>query len=110
MLRRRPLHPDEAEVVLLDVQPAVEPERVGVDLEEALRVRVSRKLLEPLLLEEPQILGPHLGPRLELLEVEVLTHARLAKTRADLEHETGSLVVIRRGRTAQRSPRYVRIP
>ena len=101
---------DEAEVVLLDVEPAVEPEHVGVDLEEALRVRVPRKLLEPLLLEEPQILRRRLGPRLELLEVEVLTDARFAKARADLEHETGSLVVIRRRRTTQRSPRYVRIP
>ena len=51
LLRAGLLTPDEPEVVLLDVQPAVEPERVGVDLEEALRVRVPRKLLEPLLLE-----------------------------------------------------------
>ena len=83
---------DVAEVVLLDVEPAVEAQRVGVHLEEALRVRVAGKLLEPLLLEVAEVLRAHLRPLLELLELEVLADARLAETGADLEHESGSLV------------------
>ena len=66
----------------------------------------SGKLLESLLLEEPQILRAHLGPRLELFEAELLADARLAEAGADLEHESGSLVAIRLRRIAtQRSPR-----
>ena len=86
---------DVAGVVLLDVQPAVEPERVGVDPEEALGVRVPGKLVEALVLEMAQVLLAHLRALLHLVEVETLPHAGLAQARADLEHRGASVVAIR---------------
>ena len=87
---------DVAGVVLVDVEPPVEAERIRVDAEKALRVRVPRELVEPLVLQVPEVLGAHLRARLQLLEVEVLADARLAQARADLEHERRSVVASRK--------------
>ena len=70
---------DEPRVVLVDVQLAVHAERVRVGAEEALDVGVARELVELLVLEGAQVLGPHLGAELHLVEIEALTRASLAK-------------------------------
>ena len=108
---------DVARVVLLDVQAAVEPQRVRVDLEEPLRVRVPGKLVEALVLEMAQVLLAHLRALLHLLEVETLPRAGLAQARADLEHRRASVDAIGVVRTTaalegryERSPRYVSSP
>ena len=92
--RRLVVTGDVARVVLLDVEPTVEPERVRVHPQEPLGVRVAGQLVEPLVLEVAQILLAHLRARLHLLEVEALAHAGLAQARADLEHRGGSVVAI----------------
>ena len=68
-----------ARVVLVNVQLAVHPERIGVGGEEALDVGVRGQLVEPLLLESAQVLRPHLGAELHFVEIEALTRAGLAK-------------------------------
>ena len=70
---------DVARVVLVDVQLAVHPERIGVGAEEALDVGVRGQLVEPLLLEGAQVLRPHLGAELHLVEIEALARASLAE-------------------------------
>ena len=68
-------------------------------MEEALRVRVARELVEALVLEMAQVLLAHFRALLHLLEVEPLPHAGLAQARADLEHSRASVVAICRERT-----------
>ena len=67
---------DEAGVVLVDVQLAVEAEVLGVGAEEALDVGLGREDVELLVLERAQVLGSDLRPLLELGEVESLAQAR----------------------------------
>src|SRR5581483_2229026 len=75
-----------ADVVLIDVQLAVEPEVVRVRPQEALHVRRPGQRLERLVLERPEVLRADLRALLELREVELLAHARLAQAVTDLEH------------------------
>ena len=64
--RRRARRADEARVVLVDVELAVEPEEVGVRAEEALDVRLGGKHLELLVLERAQVLRADLRRELGL--------------------------------------------
>ena len=70
---------DVAGVVLVDVELAVHPEGVGIGPQEALDVRVARKLLELLRFERAKVLRPHLRAELHLVEVEALARPGLAK-------------------------------
>ena len=65
----------------------VEAECVRVVPEKPLHVRRRRQDVELLVLERLQVLRANLRLLLELKEVEVLAHARLAQAGADLEHE-----------------------
>src|SRR6185503_13013681 len=94
------LSPDVPRVVLLDVEPPVQPERARVHLEEPLRVCVAGELVEPLVLEQPEVLRADLRPLLHLFEVEVLTRPRLVQARADVEHGAASLDAIHARRSA----------
>ena len=66
---------DVARVVLVDVEVAVEAQRIGVRAKEPLGVRVSRQLVEALFLEEAQILGTHLRALLHLVERKSLSRS-----------------------------------
>src|SRR5262249_2630697 len=68
-----------ADVVLVDVELAVETELVRVRAQEALDVGGRRQLLEVLVLERAQVLPADLRAQLELGEVELLAHTRLAE-------------------------------
>ena len=70
---------DVARVVLVDVELPVHPERVRVRAQEALDVRVARKLVELLRLEGAQVLRPHLRAELHLVQVEALARPGLAE-------------------------------
>ena len=70
---------DVARVVLVDVELAVHPERVRVGAEEALDVGVPGELVELLGLEGAQVLRPHLGAELHLVEVEALARSGLTQ-------------------------------
>ena len=61
--RRVLLADDEARVVLVDVELAVEAQVLGVGAEEALDVRVRGQQLEALVLERAQVLAADLGRR-----------------------------------------------
>ena len=75
-----------ADVVLVHVQLAVEAEVVRIGAEEALDVGRPGQLVERLVLERAQVLRADLRALLELGEVELFAHARLAKAVTDLEH------------------------
>src|SRR5207244_11298462 len=77
--RRLLLADEEAGVVLVDVELAVEAEVLRVRPQEALDVRRARQLLELLLLERAQVLATDLRGLLELGELEPLAQARLAE-------------------------------
>ena len=77
---------EEARVVLVHVELAVEAEVLRVRAEKALDVGRSRELLELLLLERAQVLATDLCRLLELRELEPLAQARFAQAVADLEH------------------------
>ena len=77
---------DEARVVLVDVQLAVEAEVLGVGAQEALDVGLRRQHVELLLLERAQVLAADLGRKLGLREVEAPAHARFPEAVANLEH------------------------
>src|SRR5207248_10977662 len=77
---------DEARVVLVDVELALEPERVGVVPQEALDVRGRGQQVELLVLERLQVLAADLRLLLQLRELELLAQARFAKAVSDLEH------------------------
>ena len=85
---------DEARVVLVDVELAVEPEVLGVGAQESLDVGLRRQQLELLLLEGAQVLPADLRGELGLGEVDAPAQARLTEAVADLEH--GALRVARR--------------
>ena len=61
---------DEAGVVLVDVELAVEPEVLGVRAEEALDVGLRGQQVEALVLERAQVLAADLRAVLDLGEVE----------------------------------------
>ena len=77
---------DEARVVLVDIELALEPERVGVVPQEALDVRGRGQQVELLVLERLQVLAADLRLLLQLRELELLAQARFAKAVSDLEH------------------------
>src|SRR5439155_1857709 len=77
---------DETRVVLVQVELALESERVGVVAQEALDVRRRRQHVEVLGLEGFQVLGADLRLLLELGKVELLPQAGFAEAIADLEH------------------------
>ena len=82
---------DEAGVVLVDVELALEPQRVGVVPQEALDIGGRRQHVELLLLERLQVLAADFRLLLELEKIELLAQACLAETVADLEHGLGRL-------------------
>ena len=77
---------DEAGVVLVDVELAVEPEVLGIRAEEALDVRLRGQDVELLVLEGAQILPSNLRSLFELGKVEALAQTRLAEAVTDFEH------------------------
>ena len=84
--RRVLLADDEARVVLVDVELAVEPEILRVGAEEALDVGVRGEQLEALVLQRPQVLAPDLGAVLRVGELDVAAQTGLAEAVSDLEH------------------------
>src|SRR6266511_1478100 len=77
---------DEARVVLVHIQLAVQPEVLGIGAEEALDVRLRREHVELLLLERAQVLPANLRRVFDLGEVELLAEAGFPQAAADLEH------------------------
>ena len=77
---------DEAGVVLVDVELAVEPEILGIRAQKAFDVRLGRQDVELLVLESAQVLPPNLRPLFELGKVEALAQTRLAEAVTDFEH------------------------
>ena len=77
---------DEAGVVFVDVELAVEAEVLRIRAEEALDVGLRGEDVELLVLERAQVLGSNLGALLELGEVESLAQARLSQACSYLEH------------------------
>ena len=84
VLELRRIGLDALEVI--DEHPPVEAEHVGVGAQERLGEGVPRKQGPLLVLERTQVLGADLRARLELGNVEVLAHPRLAQLRADVSH------------------------
>ena len=77
---------EEARVVLVHVELAIEAQVLRVRAEKALDVGRSGELLELLLLERAQVLATDLRRLLELRELEPLAQARFTQAVADLEH------------------------
>src|SRR6476646_5017610 len=77
---------DEAGVVLVDVELAVETEVLRVRAEEALDVRLRGQDVELLVLERTEVLPANLRPLLDLGKVEALAQARLAEAVTNFEH------------------------
>src|SRR5919204_366818 len=75
-----------AQLVLLDEQLAVEPERIGIGAQEALDVRRARQEVPFLVLQSPQVLGADLRLALDLRDVDPRVHARLPQGGADVRH------------------------
>jgi hypothetical protein len=75
----------EAAVVFVDEPLRVEIEVVRIGAEEPLRVGSAGQDLEAFVLERPQVLGADTRLALDLRELELPTHPRLAKAAADLE-------------------------
>ena len=89
--RRLFLACDVARVVLVDIELAVQPERIGVGPQEPLDVRVAGQDVELIVFEGPQILGADFRARLELGDLEPLTRSSLPEAGANLEHEADSV-------------------
>ena len=77
---------DEARVVLVDVELAVEAEILGVGAQEAFDVGLGGQHVELLLLERAQVFPADLGRELGLREVDAPAHACFPKAVANLEH------------------------
>ena len=82
---------DEAGVVFVHVELAVEPEVLGIRAQKPLHVRLGRQHVELLVLERPEVFGADLGRLLDLGEIESLAHPRLAKAGPNLEHGGASV-------------------
>ena len=65
---------------------AVETQRLRIGAQESLDVGVRGELVEPLFLEQAQVLSPDLRPLLHLRKVEPLPRSGLAQACAYLEH------------------------
>ena len=76
----------EALLVLLDQQPGVELEVLGVGAQERLDERGAREELPLLALQRAQVLGADLRGGFDLRHVDPAPHARLAQGLADLGH------------------------
>ena len=98
---------DEARVVLVHVQLAVETEVLRVGAQEALDVGLGGQNVELLLLQRAQILPPDLGRKLGLREVEAPTHARFPEAVANLEHGPPSVAATRALRLLRPAKRAV---
>src|SRR3954454_5017887 len=73
-----------AELVLLEQQLGVEPERLRVGPQEAADVRRPGEEVPLLVLERAQVLGTDLRLGLDLRDVDPRAHSRLAEGGADL--------------------------
>ena len=80
------LRGDEARVVLVHVELAVEAEVVGVGAQEAADVRLGREQRELLVLERAQVLAADLRRLLGLRDLDPPAVARLAEAAPYLEH------------------------
>ena len=80
------LSDDEAGVVLVDVELAVEAEVFGIRAEEALDVRLGREHVEVLLFQGAEVLASNLRSLFDLGKVEALAQTRLTEAVTDLEH------------------------
>ena len=79
------LSDDEAGVVLVDVELAVEAEVFGIRAEEALDVRLGREHIEVLLFQGAEVLASNLRSLFDLGKVEALAQTRLTEAVTDLE-------------------------
>ena len=94
-----------AELVLLDQQLGVEPERLGVRAQEAAHVGGPGQEVPLLVLERTEVLGADLRPHLHVRDVDALAHARLTQGGPDLRHVRGETLLGGRGSASRAAGR-----
>src|SRR4051794_38361663 len=77
-----------AQLVLLQQQPRVEAQRLGVGAQERLDVRWARQQVPFLVLERTQVLRADLRRGLDLRDVDAGAHPRLSEGGPDRRHES----------------------